>query len=78
MFLVTHDLDTLYAICDRVAVLSAKRVLVVDRIDSVAAYPDPWIQEYFQGPRGRAASQSALHADVADAGNAAPSPQGQH
>ncbi|MFJ3055021.1 ABC transporter ATP-binding protein [Herbaspirillum sp. NPDC087042] len=81
VFLVTHDLDTLYAICDRVAVLSAKRVLVVDRIDTVAAYPDPWIQEYFQGPRGRAASQSALHADAANtanAGSAAPFPQGQH
>nr|WP_198980061.1 ATP-binding cassette domain-containing protein [Herbaspirillum sp. ASV7] len=81
VFLVTHDLDTLYAICDRVAVLSAKRVLVVDQIDAVAAYPDAWIQEYFQGPRGRAASQSALHADAANtanAGSAAPSPQGQH
>ena len=78
VFLVTHDLDTLYAICDRVAVLSAKRVLVVDRIDTVAAYPDAWIQEYFQGPRGRAASQSAQSAHPAGAAHAAPSPQGQH
>ncbi|MBV8622174.1 MAG: ATP-binding cassette domain-containing protein [Herbaspirillum sp.] len=78
VFLVTHDLDTLYAICDRVAVLSAKRVLVVDRIDTVAAYPDAWIQEYFQGPRGRAASQSAHPAKAADAGGAALSSQGRH
>jgi phospholipid/cholesterol/gamma-HCH transport system ATP-binding protein len=64
VFLVTHDLDTLYAICDRVAVLSAKRVLVADRIEAVAAFDDPWIQQYFQGPRGRAASQAALRASA--------------
>ncbi|MCP3654160.1 ABC transporter ATP-binding protein [Herbaspirillum sp.] len=64
VFLVTHDLDTLYAICDRVAVLSAKRVLVADRIEVVAAFDDPWIQQYFQGPRGRAASQAALRASA--------------
>lgn len=60
VFLVTHDLDTLYAICDRIAVLSAKRVLVAADIDTVAATDDAWIQEYFQGPRGRAASKAAL------------------
>src|SRR5680860_492335 len=56
VFLVTHDLDTLYATCDRVAVLSQKKVLVADQIETVAATDDSWIQEYFQGPRGRAAS----------------------
>lgn len=58
VFLVTHDLDTLYTICDRVAVLSQKKVLVVDSLDVVAATPDPWIQEYFHGPRGRAAQRT--------------------
>ena len=58
VFLVTHDLYTLYTICDRVAVLSQKKVLVVDSLDVVAATPDPWIQEYFHGPRGRAAQQT--------------------
>lgn len=58
VFLVTHDLDTLYTICDRVAVLSQKKVLVVDSLDVVAATPDPWIQEYFHGLRGRAAQQT--------------------
>ncbi|HDS2957448.1 ATP-binding cassette domain-containing protein [Klebsiella pneumoniae] len=58
VFLVTHDLDTLYTICDRVAVLSQKKVLVVDSLDVVAATPDLWIQEYFHGPRGRAAQQT--------------------
>ncbi len=60
VFLVTHDLDTLYAICDRVAVLSAKRVLIVADINTVAAAQDPWVHDYFQGPRGRAASKTAL------------------
>jgi len=56
VFLVTHDLDTLYTSCDRVAVLSQKKVLVADRLQKVVENPDPWIQEYFLGPRGRAAS----------------------
>jgi phospholipid/cholesterol/gamma-HCH transport system ATP-binding protein len=59
VFLVTHDLDTLYTICDRVAVLSQKKVLVCDRLDVVAATDDPWVQSYFHGPRGRAALQAA-------------------
>ncbi|MNZ18400.1 Methionine import ATP-binding protein MetN 2 [compost metagenome] len=59
VFLVTHDLDTLYTICDRVAVLSQKRVLIADRLDVVAATDDAWVQEYFHGPRGRAAQQAA-------------------
>lgn len=59
VFLVTHDLDTLYACCDRVAVLSQKRVLVVDTLSKVAAFDDDWIQDYFHGPRGRAAQQAA-------------------
>lgn len=59
VFLVTHDLDTLYTTCDRVAVLSQKKVLVADTLDVVAATDDPWVQDYFHGPRGRAASYSA-------------------
>lgn len=61
VFLVTHDLDTLCAICDRVAVLSQKQVLVVDTLENVAANQDAWIQEYFHGPRGRAAHQAAIN-----------------
>lgn len=62
VFLITHDLDTLYTACDRVAVLSQKKVLVVDTLDVVAATQDEWIKEYFHGPRGRAASLSATKA----------------
>ncbi|VTR24043.1 Fluoroquinolones export ATP-binding protein Rv2688c/MT2762 [Serratia fonticola] len=61
VFLVTHDLDTLYTICDRVAVLSQKKVLVVDTLEVVAATDDAWIQEYFHGPRGRAAQQAVTN-----------------
>ncbi len=56
VFLITHDLDTLYAICDRVAVLADKRVIAVGTIDELLALDHPWIQEYFNGPRGRAAT----------------------
>ena len=59
VFLITHDLDTLHTICDRVAVLSQKRVLVADTLENVAAHPDRWIQDYFHGPRGRAAQATA-------------------
>lgn len=58
VFLVTHDLDTLYSTCDQVAVLSDKRVLIVGPLATVEAADNPWIQDYFHGPRGRAA-QSA-------------------
>ena len=57
--LVTHDLDTLYTACDRVAVLANRRVLVADRLEVVAETDDPWVREYFHGPRGRAARQAA-------------------
>lgn len=58
IFLITHDLDTLHAICDRVAVLADKRVIAVGTIDELLATEHPWIQEYFNGPRGRAALSS--------------------
>ena len=62
VFLITHDLDTLYAICDRVAVLADKQVIAVGTIDELLALDHPWIQEYFNGPRGRAAVDAAERA----------------
>jgi phospholipid/cholesterol/gamma-HCH transport system ATP-binding protein len=64
VFIVTHDLDTLYTICDRVAVLSQKRVLVAGSLGTVEAAEDEWVQEYFHGPRGRAASHAAEAGDT--------------
>jgi phospholipid/cholesterol/gamma-HCH transport system ATP-binding protein len=55
VFLVTHDLDTLYAICDRVAVLAERRVLVTGPVAAMGAVDHPWVQSYFRGRRARAA-----------------------
>lgn len=59
VFLVTHDLDTLYSTCDRVAVLSQRRVLVADTLPVVEQTDDEWIRQYFHGPRGRSAAAAA-------------------
>ena len=59
VFLITHDLDTLYTITDRVAVLSQKRVIINDTLQRVEQFDDPWVQAYFHGPRGRAAAAAA-------------------
>jgi len=58
VFLITHDLDTLYTICDRVAVLADRHVLINAPLEEVAKFDHPWVQEYFHGPRGRAARQA--------------------
>jgi phospholipid/cholesterol/gamma-HCH transport system ATP-binding protein len=58
VFLITHDLDTLYAICDRVAVLADHKVVVCAPIAEVERFEHPWVQEYFHGPRARAAQQA--------------------
>jgi len=55
VFMVTHDLDTLRATTDRIAVLVDKKI-VVGTIEELRRNPHPWIQEYFSGPRGRAAA----------------------
>jgi len=56
LFMITHDLDSLYAICDRVAVLADKKVIAAGPIAELKESPHPWIQEYFNGPRGRVAA----------------------
>jgi len=56
VFLITHDLDTLYAICDRVAVLADRKVVAIGTIPELLALDHEWIQEYFNGPRGRASA----------------------
>lgn len=59
VFMVTHDLDSLYAICDRIAVLAEKRVLVEGPIEDMTSVDHPWVQEYFTGPRARAAQETS-------------------
>ncbi len=58
VFLITHDLDTLYAICDRVAVLADRKVVVNAPLEEVERFDHPWVQEYFHGPRARAARRA--------------------
>lgn len=59
VFLITHDLDTLYRICNRVAVLADRRVLAVAPLAELETLSHPWVQEYFHGPRARAARHEA-------------------
>ncbi|WP_066093720.1 ABC transporter ATP-binding protein [Xanthomonas massiliensis] len=58
VFLITHDLDTLYAICDRVAVLADRKVIAIGPLAEIENIDHPWIQAYFHGPRARAARQA--------------------
>lgn len=55
VFLVTHDLDTLHATCDRIAVLSARKVLTTGTMADMLQVDDPWVHAYFHGPRAHAA-----------------------
>jgi phospholipid/cholesterol/gamma-HCH transport system ATP-binding protein len=52
VFMVTHDLDSLYAICDRVAALGQGRVIAVGPIEDLLQSDDPWLKAYFHGKRG--------------------------
>ena len=53
--LITHDVDSLLTICNRVAVLAEKKIYATGSIEEIRLNPYPWIQEYFHGPRGRSA-----------------------
>ncbi len=56
--MITHDLDSLYAVCDRVAVIADKKIVATAPIADLEKSEQPWIREYFLGPRGRAAKAS--------------------
>ncbi len=55
VLMITHDLDSIYAISDQVAVLADKKIVAMGPVEQVAQSDHPWIKTYFQGPRGRAA-----------------------
>jgi len=57
--LVTHDLDTLWRVTDRVAFLAQKKVVALGPIAELSAHPHPEVHAYFSGPRGRAAAQGS-------------------
>ena len=64
--LVTHDLDTLHGICDRVSALIDRRVKV-GTIEELMQIDDPWLKDYFLGPRGRAAEAASQRIQAAEA-----------
>lgn len=53
VYMVTHDLDSLFSVCDRVAVLGNKKVLVEGTIKDMLASEEPWVKSYFRGKRAR-------------------------
>ena len=67
VFIITHDLDTLYAICDRVAVLADKRVIACAPLPEIERLEHPWVREYFHGPRARAAKDADGSGQTAEA-----------
>lgn len=58
VYMVTHDLDSLHAICDRIAVLSEGKVIVEGTMETMLACDHPWVKEYFRGKRSRAAGMA--------------------
>ncbi len=51
VFMVTHDLDSLFSVCNRIAALGKKVILAAGDMQTVIAHDDPWIQAYFRGKR---------------------------
>jgi phospholipid/cholesterol/gamma-HCH transport system ATP-binding protein len=54
VYMVTHDLDSLFSVCDRIAVLGDKKVAVEGTLEEMFESDDPWVQSYFRGKRARA------------------------
>ncbi|MCC2978031.1 ABC transporter ATP-binding protein [Sphingomonas sp. PL-96] len=63
VLMITHDLDSLYAVCDRVAVLADKKVLACAPLAELERSDHPWLKRYLRGPRGRAAHDAGSQRD---------------
>jgi phospholipid/cholesterol/gamma-HCH transport system ATP-binding protein len=61
VFMITHDLDSLYAITNLVAVIADRRIVAMAPVHELEASDQPWIHSYFHGPRGRAAAMAGVH-----------------
>lgn len=59
VYMVTHDLDSLFSVCDRIAVLGKKKVLVEGTIDDMLTSEEPWVKSYFRGKRARQIDREA-------------------
>lgn len=62
VYMVTHDLDSLYSVCDRIAVLGEKRVLIAGTLEEMLAFDHPWVRSYFRGVRGGRLAQTVTSA----------------
>lgn len=58
VFMVTHDLDSLFSVCSRIAALGNKRILAAGDVETILASDDPWIQAYFRGKRAHLVARS--------------------
>lgn len=56
VYMVTHDLDSLFSVCDRIAVLGDRKVILEGPISTMLASEHPWVKQYFRGPRARLAA----------------------
>ena len=61
VFMVTHDLDSLHAVCDRVAALADGKVVAIGPMDTMLASEHPWVKSYFRGKRAHLATQGGAH-----------------
>ena len=59
VYMVTHDLDSLFSVCDRIAVLGNKKVLLEGTIEDMLKSEDPWVKSYFRGRRARQIDHAA-------------------
>jgi phospholipid/cholesterol/gamma-HCH transport system ATP-binding protein len=57
VFMVTHDLDSLYTVCNRIAALADGKMVADGPIETMLASEHPWVKAYFQGQRGRSGAQ---------------------
>lgn len=57
VYMVTHDLDSLLSVCDRIAVLGNKKILVEGTVADMMASEEPWVKSYFRGKRARTIAQ---------------------
>ena len=64
VYMVTHDLDSLFSVCDRVAVLGQKKVLVEGPISYMLTVEEPWVKSYFRGKRARQIDPATLTRNV--------------
>ena len=59
VFMVTHDLDSLHTVCNRVAALAEGKIVAIGPMPEVLASPHPWVQAYFRGARGIKRAQAS-------------------